>query len=236
MPNKQNRRSSRSSKKRNNPNDLMTVQSSRSTAAAQVAFPKEDLNRRFRAWILNQSPPRALSNQIFWIQGKRQSTQVISTTAPVEFNLAFYLSDTPDISPLSGFFDQYCIFSVVVNLPFNYSGTTPGGLGSVFTAIDFDNVGNIGGPDAIESYESCLSSKISADQSIQRLIHPCVAQSLYTTTGGAFAGYSVSRSWIDSANSSVPHYGFRSFYISNVGTTLTALYDVNYVFGFRNNL
>lgn len=214
----------------------MVIQSTRSTATAQVAFPKEDLNRRYRAWILSQSPPRVLSNQIFWIQGKRQSTQVISTTAPTEYNLAFYLTDVVDISGLAGYFDQYCIYSVVVNLSFNYSGTTPSGLGTCFTAIDFDNIGNLGSSDALESYESCLSSKVLADQSIQRLIHPCVAQALYTTAGPAFAGFAVSRSWIDSANTSIPHYGYRSFFISNVGTTLTALFDVNYVFGFRNNL
>lgn len=235
MPSKS-RRSRRSSKKRANPNDTMVIASTRATGVAEVSFPREDLFRRMRSWTLTQSPPRVLSNQIFWIQGKRESTTTISTTAPTEFNLAFFLSDVVDISGLAGFFDQYCIYSVVVNINFNYSGTTLGGLGTMFTAIDFDNVGNIGGPDAIEAYESCLTTKVVSDQSVQRLIHPCVAPSLYTTASAVLAGYGVERLWIDSANISVPHYGFRSFFISNVGTTLTAIYDVNYVFGFRNNL
>jgi len=227
-------RQNKSSGNRVNPNDSMMVSSTRGSAIAQVDFPKEDFFRRNRSWQLTQSPPKSVSNQIHWVKTTFNSAQIISTVAPTEVNFSFALSDFVDTAGLAGFFDQFCIYSAIVNVSFNYSGTTPGGLGQVVTAIDYDNVGNLGLLSAVQAFESALTTKIVPDQSIQRLIHPTVSPALYN--GTLFTDFGLSRMWIDSASPATPHYGFRSFYISNVGTVLTAQYDRTCVIGFRNNI
>jgi hypothetical protein len=212
----------------------MVLASTRSVSAAQNNFPREDLFRRTQSWLLTQSPPRSISNQIYWVQGKVEVNQTISASAPTETNFAFHFSDLTNLAGLASYFDQYCMFSVVVNLNFNYNGATPGALGNVVTAIDFDNIATLGSLSAIEAYESALTSKINTTQSIQRLIHPAVSPALYG--GSSFNAFGISRMWVDSANTGVPHYGYRSFFVSNLGTTLTATYDFNFVIGLRNNI
>jgi hypothetical protein len=220
--------------RRANANDLMVIASTKTTSAAEVSFPKEDFFRRMGSWILTQTPPRVLSNQIYWIQGKVETGQTISASVPTEVNFAFHFSDLTNLVGIAAFFDQYCIYSVVMNINFNYSGTTPSGLGTCFTAIDFDNIANLGSATAIEAYESCLTTKVTSSQSIQRLVHPTVAPALYS--GSAFTNFGISRMWVDCANTGTPHYGMRSYFISNVGTTLTANFDFNFVVGLRNNI
>lgn len=215
------------------PNDILMVASTRSTGAAEVSFPKEDMVRKQGSWLLTQTPPRSIANQIYWIKGNVEGSATVSASVPTEVNKAFTLSDLTDLAGLTAFFDQYCLYSVIVNVNFNYTGTTPSGLGTMATAIDFDNVANLGTISAIEAFESCLITKVTASQSVQRLIHPCVAPALYG--GSTFSAFGLQRSWVDSASPGTPHYGFRSFFISNVGTTLTATYDFTYVVGFRNN-
>jgi len=212
----------------------MMIASTKSTGVADVSFPREDLFRRQASWLLTQTPPRNISNQIYWVKSQLELTQTISASVPTEFNTSFALSGLTDTAGLAGFFDQYCIYSVIASITFNYSGTTPSGLGTMLTAIDYDNVGNLGSFAAVEAYESCLATKVSPTQSVQRLIHPAVAPALYS--GSAFNNFGISRMWVDSANTATPHYGFRSYFISNVGTTLTAVYDFTFVVGFRNTI
>lgn len=220
--------------RRANANDLMVIASTKTTASAETTFPKEDLFRRKSSWLLTQSPPRVIGNQIYWIQGKVETSGTVSASVPTEFNFAFHFSDLTNLVGLASFFDQYCIYSVVVSINFNYSGTTPSGLGTMFTAIDFDNIATLGSAALIESYESCLTTKVTATQSVQRLVHPCISPALYS--GSAFTNFGLLRGWVDSANTGTPHYGFRSYFISNVGTTLTVNYDFNFVIGLRNSI
>lgn len=229
-----NRRPRRRSQRRQpqNTNDMMMISSTRSTGAAEVSFPREDLVRRQGSWLLTQTPPRSISNQIHWVKGTNEKSTTISASVPTEFTINFNLSDFTNLAGLAGYFDQFCIYSATVNINFNYTGATPNALGTMITAIDYDNVTFLGAFSEYEAYESALTTKVTATQSVQRLIKPCVAPALYS--GSAFTNYGISRMWVDSASPGTPHYGFRSYFISNTGTTLTATFDYHCVFGFRN--
>lgn len=215
-------------------NDLEQLASTKANGPAETFFPKEDLDRRMGSWILTQSPPRVIGNQVYWIRGNNQTTQVISTTAPTELGLSFQLSNLTDLVGLAGYFDQYCIYSVTCSINFNYTGLTPNALGTMYSAIDFDNVNTLGTAVAYQAYESLVTTKVTCSQSVQRLIHPAVSPALYG--GSAFTSFGLGRFWIDSASTGVPHYGLRMFFISNTGSTLAVIVDTNYVVGFRNNL
>jgi hypothetical protein len=152
--------------------------------------------------------------------------------------LSFQFADLTTLVGLAPFFDQYCIYSVTVNVTPDYegAGSTLYTFGSVATAIDYDNTTSLGGGfNALLGYSSAVVAELNTGQSIQRYIKPCVAPALYNASA-AFSGYGVSRMWIDSASTSVPHYGFRAIFVSNSVSGLSITYDVNYVIGLRNNI
>jgi len=238
MPSKS-KRSGRTSKNRQNSSstDRSIAQSATVVGRGMVEVPSQDFGRRPPSWQLNQTPPRALRNQIIWVQGKTQAQLTISNSAPTEHNLSFQFADCTDLVGLAAFFDQYCLYSVTVNVSPDYegAGSTLYTFGSVATAIDYDNVTNLGNLALVLAYSSCVVQELTSGQSLQRYIKPCVSPALYTSAA-AFSGYGVSRMWVDSATTNVPHYGFRSFFVSNTVNGLSVTYDVNYVIGLRNNI
>lgn len=201
-----------------------------------VITPQADFDRRVQSWMLSQTPPRNLRNQIIWVQGKLQTTLTISNTVPTENNFAFRFNDLTDLVGLAAFFDQYCIYSCTVNITpdFEGAGSTLYTFGSVATAIDYDNI-NASSFAGVEAFNSCVVCELTPGQSLQRYVKPCVAPALYTTAS-AFSGYGVQRLWIDSAVTTVPHYGLRTYFISNTVSGLSCSYDFNYVVGLRNNM
>jgi len=240
MPSSSSVRSSRSRKNRapNQSTDRAIAQSSTVVGRAMVEVPSADFGRRMPSWLLSQTPPRSLRNQLFWIQGKVQSTHTISNSVPTEVNLSFQFADLTTLVGLAPFFDQYCIYCVTVNVSpdFEGAGSTLYTFGSVCTAIDYDNTSTLsGGFNALLGFSSAVVCELASGQSLQRYLKPCVAPALYNASA-AFSGYGVSRMWIDSATTSVPHYGFRAIYVSNTVSGLSVTYDINYVIGLRNNI
>jgi hypothetical protein len=217
------------------PNDLLMLASVRPVGAADVSFVKEDLYRRQGSWALTQTPPRSVSNQIYWVKANSETTSTVSTSVPMEVNFSFTLQQFPNLVSLSSYFDQYCIYSAIVNITFQLTGSSGSvsGLGTMLTAIDYDNITNLGSFSSLEAYESCLATKVTATQCVQRLIKPAVAPALWG--GSSFNAYGISRMWCDSATTTTPHYGFRSFLIGNTAAVLTVNYDIVGILGFRNN-
>jgi len=199
-------------------------------------FPPADLERPIPNWSLTQHSP-SLRNNITWVIGHTQVAQAISNSVPTEVTFPFRLSDVTDLSGLSSFFDQYCLYSVVWSCSAAYegAGSTLYTFGSVATAIDYDNASNLGSQALYLAYQSCVVEELSAGQSIQRYVKPCVAPALYNSTP-AFSGYSVGRYWVDSSNTGVPHYGIRAFFTSNTVSGAGVVFDLTYVIGFRNNI
>jgi len=223
-------------KRRVIPNDAMIVASSRSTGAGLVNFVKEDLTRRQARWLLTETPPMNISNQIHWVKATSQfARQSVSNTVQTEANFSFALSDLNGVVGLSGFFDQYCIYSVTCSLTPNYivGSSNTQGFGSLCTAIDYDNIANLGTITAVAAFGTSNMMELSMGVSVQRFIKPAVATALYS--GSAFSNFGIGRTWVDSVNTSTPHYGIRSIYANNQVSGLIVDYDFTYVVGFRNN-
>lgn len=234
---KQTRKSRNSGQNSTRTTDLAIAQSAQVVGKAFVNTPRQDFSRRTPNWLLTQTPPRDLTSQIFWVRGKRQAVITVSNTVPTEMNFPFAFSDLPNLVGVASYFDQYSIYSVVCNVTcdFEGAGSTLYSFGTCVTAIDYDNVNNLGSLASIESYGSAVTQEFSTGQSIQRYVKPCVAPALYTS-GATFSGYGVQRQWIDSASTGVPHYGFRTFFVSNTVSGLSATADFSYVIGLRNNI
>jgi hypothetical protein len=217
--------------------DRALAQSAQVVGRAFVEVPGQDFTRQAPSWLLVQHPPKQIRNQMIWVQGKTQTQQTISNSAPTEKNFSFQFSDLASLVGLASFFDQYCIYSVTANVTpdFEGAGSTLYTFGTCATAIDYDNVTNIGSLANIEAYASAVIFEMSSGQSLTRYLKPCVAPALYTS-GASFSGYGVQRLWIDSSVTTVPHYGFRSFFVSNTVSGLTVTYDFNYIVGLRNNI
>jgi len=218
-------------------NDVVTVNISRNASAVLTQFPKDDYQRRQRNWLLTETPPKSISNQIVWIRGTAAlaASLGISNSAPFESNYSFNFANLTDLSGLTGYFDQYCIYSVVVTISCNYiaSNTNSRGFGTLTTAIDYDNVNNVGSLAQVQAFESAMTTELTTGTSHQRLIKPTVAPALYS--GGSFTNFGISRMWVDGSNNTTPHYGLRTFFVNNGVAGLVV--DINAVLtvGLRNN-
>jgi len=175
--------------------------------------------------------PRSVSNQMFWDVVKSRGTVTVTTSAITELNYSAALSAHPQASSFAAIFDQYCIpqFSVTW-----YNTTPPGGGQSepiLHTALDFDNIANLGSLASIDDYATCMVHNFPTGSSFTRSVHPCIKPTINST---ATAG--VSRSWFDcSTAASVPHTGIRSIWeIIQGSTSLVVVYEITIWFAFRS--
>jgi hypothetical protein len=215
------------------PIDREIVASSRTTGRESTNFPSEDFLRSCPSMALTQTPPRNIRGQIHWIQAQLLRVNTLSNSANTEYNLSFALSDLTAVSGITAFFDQYCLYSVAITVQCNdvgVSATTETGRG--YTAIDYDNTGNLGSETAIQAFGTCVGF-IPGRSVQQRYIKPVVAPAIYS--GSAFTGFGVARAWLDCASTGIPHYGFRSYFAANGVSGLNVDYMLTYVLGFRNN-
>lgn len=234
------RRRSRSAKtKSGNPVDHLIAKNHATTVVSQRVTVASDFTQRPIRMNITQSPPRNLLNQIHWIQQSvtlRNNAQV--SISNVEDNWSFKLGDLNQYATIAALFDQYCIYSVVFNVsvqPAQLAATTDG-LGRITTAIDYDNVGNLGSEAALQQYSSAQTVEVSQNGiSVQRYVKPCVTPEIYVVAG---TGYGVGRVWLDTATGSlsVPHYGVRVYFYAF--TTNNWQYDIiaTYTIGCRNSL
>jgi len=214
--------------------DRELVSSTRTTGRESTNFPAEDFLRSAPSMSLSQTPPKNIRGQIHWVQAQYARVQSLSSSGNTEFNIQFALNDITNVVGLTNFFDQYCIYSIVVTLQCNdvgVSATTETGRG--YTAIDYDNTNNLGSEAAIQAYGTCVAF-IPGRSVQQRFIKPCVAPALYNA-GAVFTGYGVARAWCDCASPGIIHYGFRSFFSGNGVSGINLDYIITYVVGFRNN-
>jgi len=184
---------------------------------------------------LVQNPPRNFLRAIHWIQSTVLSSVTTSNIgAVVEANQAFSLQgNVSDYANYAAVFDQYCIHSAVVRIIVN--GTLSGSItpGRLHTALDFDNVSNLGSETTIQQYSTCISCEINTAKAVERVVKPCMAPAVWA--GGAFSGYAVARSWLNASSTNVPHYGIRVLTAGGGNTTKCDIY-VTVIVGFRNNI
>jgi hypothetical protein len=181
-----------------------------------------------------QTPPRQLSNQIFWTKFKTDQQISVSNISVTETNIDFFAGGFPGTASFLACFDQYCIHSIVITLSSNSNVSTPF---RVWTALDYDSVSSIGKA-GILAFSNCCFASIAGggDTSHERLLYPCIAPQLTGTSSLPQAG-GVGRCWIDSAYPNIQHYGFRSIVDLWVNeSTLAVEMTFTAVFGFRNGI
>jgi len=205
------------------------------TGGSQGLVQRAPADARMRPMLMTliQNPPKNFPNMIYWIRCSFDDT--ISFTSVVNTGArGFQLSDMTRAVAHATNFDQYCIHTVICNFdPMMAPGSTitPGVFAS---AIDFDSNTPPTGPGQLEEYASYLSLSMAPGTTQERVIHPCVTPAVY---GGSasFSGYAVSRSWVDCANTTIPHFGVKYAYVGSSGNmVIKVLYT--YIIGFRNSL
>jgi len=211
--------------------DRSIIDSAKATGSTTNVV-SSDLLLKKQNFNIVESPPRSLGNQTFWCKESYDSSLNISSSTITEFNIVTAGVNFSGFSSAQGFFDQYCIYS----LTFTFTSNLVAGYSvRLMTAIDYDNVANIGvvGIQAYSSFNETVLGGNGAD-SLVRFLKPCIAPQV-TSSNLPVAG-GISRSWLDIAYASVQHYGLRTIIpvaaVSQVGAinlTITA------VFGFRNN-
>jgi len=208
------------------------------TGLADVHEVPEDLRRRQGNWLIgNIRPPKNFLDQIHWVQSSsRYSVSVAGSGAVTESNQSFSLyNNVNDYASYTSVFDQFCIWAahvavvcpVVVAAPNSSSAN----LGRVLTAIDYDNVTNLGSENSLLEFNSVSVSSILPGRSHERVVKPAVDISLYSSS------YGVGRVWVDSASYTTPHYGIRVMTVG-ANTSYTNGLDiiVTLIVGFRNNV
>lgn len=195
-----------------------------------------DFNSRPKSWVLTQTPPKSLRNLIYWFQKTVTfvNGQSISTSVPGEYNYAFTIATvTPEYTYLLNVFDQYAIHSVIIHLVITNQASSTGIMGRVTTALDYDNVANLGSESSVQEYSTAQTVEVRSGLNIERALMPCVDPQVYQVSG---TGYGAARMWLDSASTNIPHYGYRSYWSNNLDTNLSFDLIVTSIIGFRNSI
>jgi hypothetical protein len=205
------------------------------TPAGRVRVP-EDFTRKPASFFLTQTPPRRIRDAIHWFEVTLLNTTLsVSNLTTTEYNQSFSLSGLSNASAYTNLFDQYCIHSVLVSFAVTSSADYfSGSQGRVTTALDFDNISNLGSEATLQQYMSAITVEVTPGLSVERYVKP-TAKGYLTTGGGAYAGLP-ERVWIDCTLPTIPHYGVRSFWAGNTESSLTIDIVNVMVIGLRNAL
>jgi len=223
--------------------DSALVASHHGAARGDYLFDSADLGRRPQSMTVNQHPPRKIQDRITWMN----TSYVTSLTLPaagslLETNQVFSLGLIPLSSSWQALFDQYCVYSAMVRFTLEQTSTLTTSLyqgvtfGRITTAIDFDSGTAVGSESALLGFSSAIASELIPGKSYERFVKPCVTIATTQGSSTAVSGNSVSRTWMDSAFPSVPHYGIRCICQGSINPAAQTLnIQTTVVMGFRNN-
>jgi len=233
-PTKQSKRGARGQARQNKSStavDRSIIGSAKATGSTTNVVASDLLLKRQNFNIVT-SPPKTLGNQSYWAKLSLDILFNMSSISVTESNFAFLASSFNGFANAASFFDQYCIYSVVLTF---VSNMTTGAAVHIMTAIDYDNIANIGvaGIQSFTSFNESVLGGNGAD-SLIRYIKPCVAPQV-TSSNLPVAG-GLGRLWLDVAYPGVQHYGIRVVLPIGASTTSGAVgCTVTAIFGFRNN-
>jgi hypothetical protein len=203
--------------------------------AGRIRVP-EDFSRKPASFILSQTPPKNIRDQIHWFQDTLLNTTLtISNTSLTEYNQSFSLSGLSNVSAYTNLYDQYCIHSVLVSFAITSSADYFSGTqGRVTTALDFDNISSLGSEATLQQYSSAITNEVTPGLSIERYVKPTVKG--YISAGsGAYAGVP-ERVWLDCTLPTIGHFGVRSIWAGNSESSLTVDITNVMIIGMRNSL
>jgi len=236
-PNKSNKRGdrrARQNKLSGRATDLLIISSHKATGSTTNVVTSDVMLRRQNFNIV-QTPPRQLSNQIFWAQLSTDDMISLSSIAVTESNVAFTPSTFNGFTGLAGVFDQYCLYAVSITFA---TLTVESSFPAIqcYTAIDYDSTTNIG-KNALEAFSSFNYTSLGpgGQDSLVRFVKPCIAPQVTSSNLPVPGG--IGRAWFDSAYPSVSHYGLRNIFDVYTASVTNAVHRVyTGVFGFRNNI
>lgn len=208
------------------------IASTTSSGSANRVRVADDVSRRPLAPDVGRlHMPKQLQTQIHWIQSSFEFNKALASAAITENNLSFALSDLAIASSVAALFDQYALFAVSARVIIQTSAPAAANPPTYTTAIDYDGVQNLGSLAVLKGYSTSASTSILEIQ--ERYIEPCNAPALYS--GSVFTHFGQARAWVDTANTSTPHYGLRMI-VSNLGAGVTGVIstEMTYVICARN--
>jgi hypothetical protein len=192
-----------------------------------------DLHLRPPVQGITQSPPLNYRDSVFWCDDSVDLSTNYTSGGTVFNASTFQLTDCFTLPLFAALFDQYCIYDVKVRFMFEFtnSGASPG---EFLSAIDFDSATVPTGPGALENYSSFEVMPITQGACQERFVKPCVTPFVFQS-GVSVTSFTVARQWIDSADTSVPHFGIKYGIRGNTQAVIGKTY-LTYTVGFRNKL
>jgi len=167
-----------------------------------------DSNLRPPSRLMSSRPPRNLLSQVHWFRGQAQQDFNTSTSTTTSLTFAPALSNFPFSGEIAALFDQYSLYE----FGFSVSNISPiagsGELPSIHSVIDFDGQSFLTPPTSVatlDQYGTVMTSILAPGKSMSRVFKPCVETIVFQTT--FLDGFATERVWLDSGNTSVPHYG-----------------------------
>lgn len=190
---------------------------------------KGDLRCKPPSGQIPSSVPRNIPSMLAWDIVKFDTVIAISTSQ-VETNFLFTLTQHPQAAQWTALFDQWCIPQASVTFRTEMPPGTTQSVPMLYTALDFDSLGNLGSISSIEDFSTCQVTSMSPGRSVTRSIKPCVKMSVQT--GGSNTNASLGRVWQDSGSPGTSWFGIRSIIgpTSSSGFNLIATSTIWYAF------
>jgi len=178
--------------------------------------------------------PRNVASLISWDVVKLDLTSSTSASAISENNDSFSLNNHPQNAAWTSLYDQWCIPQVSVTY---ISGLSPGATVApsiLYTALDFDNNGNLGSVSAIQDFASCEEVVFANGAMKTRTVRP-MSKAPSTASSNVSVGTDLQRTWHDSGAPGVQHYGVRSI-AGIAGGPYPITRSICIWFAFRNQI
>jgi len=159
----------------------------------------------------------------------------VTATVATAVTTTYYFSLNQTYTAMTSVFDRYMIEAIRFSISpqQNAIGGLGAGLTDLYCVIDYDDANAL---TLATSQSSINVIKLSPGESLQRTFKPALAVSLYNSS---FTGFgSRTDQWVDSASTSVQHYGVKLYIppTNNIGQTNFQIWDVQaeYFVRFKN--
>jgi len=219
--------------------DAQIIADHHSGSSANRIMVRSDLVARVPRWELIEKPPLNYRNRITWLEETFDNTLNLSS-AFTEFGFGYTVNSLPGISKIVALFDQYCIYSVMTRVFFEFpnSATAIGeAYGTIISALDYDSNNALSSFAAYQQYGTANEAPILKGMSYERYVKPVVANVTGGSNSTTNSGTTASRGWVNSAFPNVLHFGVRFGFQGNVtASTVVIRFVHSYVIGLRNNL
>jgi len=179
-------------------------------------------------WIYNMTPPLNFRFRPTWLQSNYTYSFNTLTTGVNENNIVFTYGNS---NAPTNIFDQYTLDSVMCTFTTNGFSSTAGNFGTLVTAIDYDDVSNLGSVSTLRGFSTVAQTDLNNGKAISREVIPCL--SLANFAGVGVSGYSPARVWVDSGNTSVQWYGLRVM-VLDVQVVTSVEISLTFIWAFRN--